>query len=35
MRIAIENVWSRTFGGGVNPAHFFSGGKTKSFISGV
>lgn len=35
MRRAIENIWVRTFGNGVNPAHFFSGGKTKSFISGV
>lgn len=35
MRRAIENIWARTFGSGVNPAHFFSGGKTKSFISGV
>lgn len=35
MRMAIENVWSRTFGSEVNPARFFSGGKTKSFISGV
>jgi hypothetical protein len=35
MHRAIENIWARTFGSRVNPAHFFSGGKTKSFISGV
>ena len=35
MRTAIENVWSKAFGSEVNPALFFSGGKTKSFISGV
>lgn len=35
MRLAITRVWSKLFQSGSNPAQFFSGGKTNSFISGV
>ena len=35
MKQAIRNVWIKHFSSGTNPAMFFSGGKTSSFISGV
>lgn len=35
IRQAISNVWRKHFVSGTNPALFFSGGKTQSFISGV
>lgn len=35
MQTAIKHTWRKVYHSGSNPAQFFSGGKTNSFISGV